>query len=90
MMHYFYILLCFDNTYYCGYAVDLKKRLLEHNSGKSRGAKYTAPRRPVQLVYREAFLTKSSAMKREAEVKTWSRKEKIKLINNNYSTLSTV
>ncbi|MBQ3458010.1 MAG: GIY-YIG nuclease family protein, partial [Synergistaceae bacterium] len=39
--HFFvYLLRCSDNTLYCGWTIDLKRRLAAHNSGK-RGAKYT-------------------------------------------------
>ena len=79
MKYYIYILLCSDDTYYTGFATDVKKRLLEHNSGK--GAKYTRGRTPCQLVYTESFDDKSSAMKREWEIKhRFTRKEKEKLI----------
>ena len=61
--HYFYVLLCADKTLYGGYTTDLQKRLETHNAGK--GAKYTQPRRPVQLIYSELFTDKSQAKSRE-------------------------
>lgn len=61
--HYFYVLLCADQTLYAGYTNDLDKRLATHNSGQ--GAKYTKGRRPVQLIYSESFSDKTSAMQRE-------------------------
>ena len=79
--HFFvYLLRCSDNTLYCGWTTDLKRRLAAHNSGK-RGAKYTRTRRPVELVYFEELENKSSAMKREYEIKQLSRAEKLRLIN---------
>ena len=79
--HFFvYLLRCSDNTLYCGWTTDLKRRLAAHNSGK-RGAKYTRARRPVELVYFEELDSKSSAMKREYEIKQLSRAEKLRLIN---------
>ncbi len=77
-MFYFYIARCSDNTLYSGYCKDLLERAKKHNEGK--GAKYTSGRRPVTIVYSEEYLTKSEAMKREAEVKKWSKKEKEMLI----------
>ena len=79
--HFFvYLLRCSNNTLYCGWTIDLKRRLAAHNSGK-RGAKYTRTRRPVELVYFEELENKNSAMKREYEIKQLSRAEKLRLIN---------
>lgn len=78
MSHYCYILLCSDETLYCGYTNDLVKRVNIHNQGK--GAKYTRRRIPVKLVYSEEFKTKSEALKREHQIKKLSRKEKLKLL----------
>ncbi|MGE5626944.1 MAG: GIY-YIG nuclease family protein [Solirubrobacterales bacterium] len=77
-MYYIYILECSDGSLYTGYTNDLKNRLKMHNSGK--GAKYTRGRLPALLVYYETFDTKSEAMKRECEIKSLSRPDKIKLI----------
>ena len=78
--HFFvYLLRCSDDTLYCGWTTDLKRRLAAHNSGK--GAKYTRTRRPVELVYFEELENKNSAMKREYEIKQLSRAEKLRLIN---------
>lgn len=79
-MCYVYILKCNDNTLYTGWTTNLNKRLSTHNSGK--GAKYTRCRLPVEIVYYEEFEDKSSAMKREHEIKKLSRTEKLSLINN--------
>jgi putative endonuclease len=77
--HYCYILQCRDKTLYCGYTNNLDKRLAVHNSGK--GAKYTKIRLPVKLVYSESFATKSEAMKREYQIKQYTRLQKLDLIN---------
>ena len=73
-----YLLRCSDGTLYCGWTNHLARRLEAHNAGK--GAKYTRSRRPVQLVYQEAFSTRREAMVREAAIKKLSRKEKEQLI----------
>ncbi len=77
-MYFVYILVCSDDSLYCGYTNDLEARLAAHNSGK--GAKYTKSRIPVQMVYHESFETKSEALKREAAIKKLTRKEKLDLI----------
>lgn len=76
--NYTYMLRCSDGTFYIGWTNDLEKRLKAHNEGK--GAKYTKSRRPVELVYFEAFSTKQEAMSREFHLKQLSRKEKEQLL----------
>ena len=82
MSYFVYILQCADDTYYTGIATDIKRRLDEHN-GSEKGAKYTKSRRPVSLVYSESFPDRSSASKREYEIKKkMSRAEKLRLIQS--------
>ena len=76
--NYTYLLRCADGTLYCGWTNDLEKRVAAHNAGT--GAKYTKPRRPVELAYYETFATKQEAMRREAEIKRLTRQEKLALI----------
>lgn len=80
-MNYIYILKCSDNSLYTGWTNDLEKRFKIHSQGK--GAKYTKPRLPVELVYFEEFDNKIDAMKREYVIKQLSRNEKLKLISKN-------
>lgn len=75
-----YILLTEQNTLYCGYTDDVKKRFQAHLEG--RGAKYTRSHKPIKIVYQKEFETKSDAMKEERRIKKLSRFEKLKLINN--------
>lgn len=72
--HYFYVLECADQSFYAGYTVDPKRREKEHNRGY--GCKYTKARRPVTMIYTEAFATRSEAMRAEAAFKRLSRAEK--------------
>lgn len=77
-MNYIYILKCKDGTYYTGWTNNLEKRVQCHNAGK--GAKYTKPRIPVELVYSEEFEDKTDAMRREYAIKKLTRKQKELLI----------
>ena len=77
-MNYTYILECKDGSLYTGWTNNLEKRIKDHNDGK--GAKYTKPRRPVVLVYYEAFKTKEEEMRREYAIKHMTRAEKEKMI----------
>jgi putative endonuclease len=81
-MVFVYILRCSDNTLYTGWTNDLNRRLKCHNSGK--GSKYTRCRLPVEVVYYEILPDKSSALKRECEIKKLSRVEKLILIETQY------
>ena len=74
-----YILKCNDETLYTGITNDLSKRIQAHNSSKT-GAKYTKARRPVTLQYSETYQTKSEALKREIEIKKFTRAQKLHLI----------
>jgi len=71
------MLRCADGTLYCGWTTDLEARIATHNSGK--GAKYTRSRRPVELVYSEAYEDRHDALSREWHIKRMSREEKLAL-----------
>lgn len=72
-----YIVVCRDQTYYTGTTNNLEQRIKNHNLGK--GAKYTAGRRPVKLIYHEICHSKSDSLKREYQIKQLSKLEKAKL-----------
>jgi putative endonuclease len=80
MTFWLYIVLCRDGTYYTGIATDVARRLLEHNGAKGKGARYTAARRPVTLVYQAPFPSRSAALKEEARIKGLTRPQKDALI----------
>ena len=77
-MNWVYILRCGDGSLYTGWTNDLEKRVSAHAAG--RGAKYTRSRLPVELVYREAVPDRGGAMRREAQIKRFTRAEKLALI----------
>jgi len=74
-----YILLCSDKTLYTGITTNTQQRLKTHNKGK--GAKYTRGRLPVKLVWSQDNRTQSQALKHEAKIKKYSKKQKLELIN---------
>lgn len=77
--HFVYILLTENNTLYCGYTDDVEKRFQAHMEGK--GAKYTKANKPVKIVYKKEFPTKSDALKEEYRIKhKLTREEKLSLI----------
>ena len=77
-MNYAYLLLCADGSLYAGWTNDLRRRLHAHNEGT--GAKYTRARRPVRLVYAEAFDTKEEAQKRECQIKKLRHNQRLSLV----------
>ena len=81
MSYYVYILQSFKNkSFYIGYSTDLKKRFLEHNSGKSLA---TNPFKPYRLIFYEAFLNKADAKNREEYLKSgWGWRSIKKLLKN--------
>lgn len=72
-----YMVMCADESLYTGYTTDPARRVAEHNAGKA--SSYTRSRRPVRLVYLERLATRNLALKREAEIKKMTRKEKLAL-----------
>lgn len=80
-MYYVYMVKCADDTLYTGIATELDRRIEEHNAS-DKGAKYTRVRRPVKLVYSEKYPDRSTASKREYEIKKkMTRAEKLALID---------
>ena len=75
-----YLLRCRDGSLYCGWTVDLAKRVVAHNAGK--GAAYTRSRKPVSLVWWEACTDRSAALRREIAIKRLSRAHKLALVRS--------
>jgi putative endonuclease len=84
-MAYMYILVCANGGLYVGSTHSLEKRIEEHNAGK--GSNYTKKNLPVKLILAEKHSSISSAFRREQQVKKWSRKKKIALIEANKEEL---
>ena len=74
-----YIIEASDASLYTGITTDVERRFEEHCLGR-RGAKYFNGRSPVKIVYREDGHSRSSASRREAEIKSLSAQAKRDLI----------
>ncbi len=85
-MMYVYILECSDHSFYTGVTNDIGRRVEEHQSGENKEA-YTYSRRPVKLVYSEFFIDPTDAINFEKQIKGWTRKKKIALINGDFKEL---
>jgi putative endonuclease len=75
-----YIIECLDKSLYTGMTNDLESRLTKHLSKK--GAKYTRSRGVNKIVHTEKFSSKSEALRREMEIKSWERGKKLELIKS--------
>ncbi len=79
-MWHVYILRLSDDSLYTGITKDLDRRLEQHRSGD--GSKYVRSRLPCELVYTEKKENRSQALKREAEIKGYAKKEKEELVES--------
>jgi putative endonuclease len=79
-MFYFYILRCKDNSLYCGSTKNLENRIKLHNSGK--GSAYVRSRGGGKIIYSETFDALGDALRREIEVKKWSKSKKETLVKD--------
>ena len=87
MKSYFvYILKCSDESYYTGITNNLEKRIAEHNFGEDKYS-YTYNRRPVELVYSQYFAEAAIAIRREKQIKGWSRAKKEALIRGDFDEI---
>jgi predicted GIY-YIG superfamily endonuclease len=78
-MHWFvYILACSNSSYYIGHTHDLAARLSLHQHKK--GAQHTAVNTPSAILYQESFSSELLAIRRERQLKRWSRAKKEALI----------
>ena len=77
-MWYVYILLCSDGSLYTGSSNNPDARFEDHKNGK--GGRYTRSHKPVKMLYTQQLESKSLALKRESEIKSWSKKKKIKIL----------
>jgi len=76
-----YLIRCRDGSLYTGISVDPQRRLLEHQRGGPRGAKYLRGKGPLQLVFRHPAADRSSASKLECCLKKLTRSSKEQLIS---------
>jgi putative endonuclease len=77
-MYYVYILKCVDRSLYTGITTDVERRFEEHKNKK--GGSYTSSHKPIKIVYIESVESRGVALRREAEIKSWTRSKKLDLI----------
>ncbi len=77
-MYFVYIIECNDQSLYTGITTDLSRRFREHKQGT--GGHYTSAKKVRKIVYTEEYPDRSTASRREAEIKGWKREKKLELI----------
>lgn len=83
-MWYVYILECKDGKLYSGLTNDVDRRFKEH---QRHGSHFTSYNPAVKILYKESFQGKHEAALREKQLKGWTRKKKLALVNNNFELL---
>ncbi len=78
MAWYVYLAQCGDGSLYTGVTTNPRKRLQRHNVG--RGSAYVRSKGMASLVYVERQATQTTALRREHEIKSWRRTQKLALI----------
>lgn len=80
MIYTVYILRTSSDTLYIGQTNNLEKRLLEHKNKTTKSAKYMKCFLSFQLVYKEEYPTRIEAMRREYQLKNWTKTKKEALV----------
>ena len=78
MKYFTYIILCSNSKYYVGHTNNLKRRFYYHL--KKFGAKFTTQNEPIKILWSQEFDTEIEAIKREKQIKGWTRAKKENLI----------
>lgn len=84
-MWHVYILKCGNGNLYTGITDNLERRFKEHARGK--GGHFTKSFGAEKMLYSEQCSDKSVALKREAQIKGWTRREKLALIKGKMELL---
>ena len=87
IMYYIYILRSAENDLYIGQTNNLDKRVKEHVEHLEKAAKFTKEHDGFKLVYKELFGTRLDAMRRENQLKGWTRAKKEALISGDFELL---
>ncbi len=79
-MYFVYLVECSDKSLYTGITTNVERRFNEHKN--KIGGHYTSSKEVVKIVYTEECQDRSSALKREAQIKGWTRQKKLNLIQS--------
>lgn len=82
-MYFVYLIECNDGSLYAGITTDVERRFGEHK--KKTGGHYTSSKEVLRIAYTEEHPDRSSALKREAQIKGWTRQKKLSLVESDHS-----
>jgi putative endonuclease len=82
-MYFVYLLECADKSIYTGITTDVARRFAEHKAGT--GGHFTRAKKAKKILYTEQYPDRSSALKREAEIKGLKREKKLQLIHASFT-----
>jgi len=77
-MYFVYLMQCAGGSIYTGITTDVARRFNEHKNKK--GGHYTSAHKVLKILCTEEYATRSLALKREAEIKSWPRSRKLELV----------
>lgn len=83
-MYYVYIVQCEDGKFYTGITDDVERRFKEH---RHKGSHFTSYNHATKFLYKESFPNKFQAAKREKQIKGWTWRKKLALINGDLELL---
>lgn len=87
MQYIVYILRFSDNSLYIGQTNNLQGRLKSHFDKTTKAAKFTKDHAHLKLVYQESYNSRLEAMRREKQLKGWTRAKKEALITGHKELL---
>lgn len=82
-----YILRFLDNSLYIGQTNNLLERLLEHENKRTKSSRFVKGHGNFALVYQEEYFSRLESMRREKQLKGWTRAKKEALISGNKDLL---
>jgi len=86
-MYIVYVLRFLDNSLYIGQTNNLEQRLTEHFNKSTKSSKFSKDHGDFKLIYQEDYDSRLKSMRREKQLKGWTRAKKEALIAGNKELL---
>lgn len=87
MPYYVYVLRSTSNQLYIGQTNNLQNREKQHLTKSSKAAKFIKEGKEFRLIFQEEYPSRLEAMRREKQLKGWTRAKKEALIAKNLDLL---